>query len=176
MCIQDDVSYLQPQIDCGGLISRKWVAVVICAFGSALLLFSSLAMGKQASPLLDLKVDNALATAGFYRLSWQWGSEETMQDVEFELQESATADFSQPGIQYRGPDLATVISGKSDGLRYYRVRAVDASVPVSWSQVVEVTTAHHTLARALTFFALGAVVFALTLAVILRGVPPEHTP
>jgi hypothetical protein len=111
-----------------------------------------------------------VATAGYYRLEWDWEGSPASAPASFEVQESTQADFRDAQPLYQGPDLATVISGRRDGSRYYRVRAAgndDAQSP--WSNVVEVTTAHHPLPRALAFFAAGAMVFSLTLVLILRG-------
>ena len=113
-----------------------------------------------------LSSDTDTASAGFYRLEWHWSAVATEPGGEFELQESTRPDFSDAAPLYRGPDLATVISGRRDGRRYYRVRAQPQA---GWSNTVQVTTAHHPLSRALAFFAAGTLVFALTLAMILYG-------
>jgi hypothetical protein len=132
-----------------------------------------LALSASAGPdalAPSLSSDTEVATAGFYRLEWQWeGASPDTADA-FEVQESTRADFGNASALYRGPDLATVISGRRDGTRYYRVRATGEGAPRGvWSNVVKVQTAHHPLSRALAFFAAGALVFSLTLALILRG-------
>jgi hypothetical protein len=142
-----------------GALGAAWVALWLGA--SAAL----------ASPPLRLASDTDVATAGFYRLEWQGdGAGAAATGDRFELQECTRADCADAVPLYRGPDLATVISGRRDGTRYYRVRAVpDDGDRAGWSNVVEVTTAHHPLSRALAFFTAGALVFALTLGLILRG-------
>lgn len=162
------VIFTWPQFVCGGTISRKSTRFLICAFGAALFLFSHLHAG-AALPLPELKVDTHLATAGFYRLEWQLDTTDT-DGLNFELQESRDSDFQDAASIYQGPDLATVLSGRGDGIRYYRVRAFNDGRPASdWSETVTVETKHHSLARALSFFAIGAIVFALTLGLVLRG-------
>ena len=108
---------------------------------------------------------STVATAGFYRL--QWGSAD--HEGRYELQEATRRDFSDSRTLYTGPDLATVLSGKPDGEYFYRVRRLDAEARSAWSAPVEVRVRAHPLVRALTFFALGALVFVATAVLILRG-------
>jgi len=115
----------------------------------------------EAAP--QLSSDTNVASAGFYRLMWETHAEDV------ELQEAANPDFRDVTIPYRGPDRATVISGKPDGTWYYRVRAADGADPGPWSRAVAVTVAHHSLSRALMFLSLGVVVFVATATMIIRG-------
>jgi hypothetical protein len=112
-----------------------------------------------------LESDTAVATAGFYRLQW----EPAAVGGGYELQESTRTDFSDARMLYVGPDLATVLSGKPDGDYYYRIRGLAADARSPWSTPVHVQVRAHPLGRALTFFALGALVFVATVALILRG-------
>jgi hypothetical protein len=111
----------------------------------------------------QLAVDSPTATAGFFRLSWGPGASE------FELQEADGPGFERPTTLYRGPDTATVISGRPDGTWHYRVRAVTDTGAGSWSNPIAVTVDHHDLGRALTFLALGCGVFVATALTIVRG-------
>lgn len=108
---------------------------------------------------LQLESDTDVATAGYYQLRWYSTSPVI-------LEEAQTAEFASPRIIYRGSDAARVISGKPDGDLYYRVRNSDSDTP---SNVVKVTVRHHSLARAVAFFALGATVFVATLLLIVTG-------
>jgi hypothetical protein len=110
-----------------------------------------------------LSVDNSLATAGFYRLSWEPG------DERIELQEATEPGFIHPATAYTGPDRATVISGKPDGTWFYRIRALDSQGAGAWSAPLAVTVAHHSLARAFLFLGLGVTVFIATVLMIVRG-------
>lgn len=104
----------------------------------------------------ELEVDSELATAGFYQLRWY--SDEPVQ-----LEEADDPGFSSAQVIYSGSDAARVMSGKPDGVFYYRVRDTADGVQ---SNVVKVTVRHHSLERALAFFTLGAVVFLSTLLLI----------
>jgi hypothetical protein len=86
--------------------------------------------------------------------------------------ESFDPDFETHRIVYEGPDNARLMSGKSDGDYYYRLenaRPVNGYPSDVLSNTLRVTVRHHSLARALTFFAIGATVFAVTLALVLFG-------
>lgn len=104
------------------------------------------------------------AAGGFYRLAW-----EGPPDARFEVQEADSGTFDEPRPVYTGHDTASVISGKSDGDFFYRVRIVDEAEPGPWSETARVTVAHHSLTRALQFFSVGALVFAVLVLVIARG-------
>jgi hypothetical protein len=58
-----------------------------------------------------------------------------------------------------------MISGKSDGHWYYRIR----SGAGPWSEPLLVEVAHHSLARGLGFFALGLCLFIAITVMIIRG-------
>ncbi len=113
----------------------------------------------------ELKSDTPVATAGFYQL--QWEADQVL--VDYELQEATRADFADARSLYRGPDRASVLSGKSDGDYYYRVRVLDATGASPWSDSLHVQVRSHPLNRALVFLALGALVFLATVVLILRG-------
>jgi hypothetical protein len=123
--------------------------------------FSANVFASVDTPVLTSSTE--LATAGFYTLSWSPGAND------YELQQSDSSDFQQPQAVYTGPDTATVISGKPDGVRYYRVRNIDNGQAGSWSQVVRVTVQHHTLTRAFLFLFTGMVVFLATILLITIG-------
>ncbi len=113
----------------------------------------------------DLAANPTLATAGYFTLSWS--AEDTTQ---FELQQSKRSSFSQADTLYRGADTATIISGRGDGEYYFRVRALGTNGAASqWSETVKVDVAHHSLGRAVGFFITGAVMFVLTLWVLIHG-------
>jgi outer membrane usher protein FimD/PapC len=110
-----------------------------------------------------LEADTSLATAGYYQLSW------TADASEVKIEESAGHN-AVANLVYEGPDRATLLSGLADGRRTYRAGAIgaDGSV-IAWSEPVTVTVDHHPLSRALTFFAIGAIVFFATLVLIISG-------
>jgi hypothetical protein len=110
-----------------------------------------------------LSVDSPTATAGFFRLHWADPA------PVFELQEASGPGFNHATTLYRGPDTATVVSGKPDGTWYYRVRAATDAGSGVWSDTVAVTVDHHDLGRALMFLALGFCVFIAIVLTVLRG-------
>lgn len=119
----------------------------------------------NSSHAATLESDSNLAEAGFYSLNWRADDFDN-----FELQEAADQAFARTSTIYRGPDLATSISGRSDGDYFYRLRGITTDGTTGpWSDTVKVTVRHHPLSRALLFFAAGAVVFFATLFVIISG-------
>lgn len=113
-----------------------------------------------------LESDTNLATAGYFRLSWETS------DASSHLVEATDPKFIDHRVVYSGPDTARLISGKPDGDYFYRLEAVDDEIdgrPRILSNVLMVTVAHHKLERALLFFAVGAAVFLATLGLVLLG-------
>lgn len=116
---------------------------------------------------ISLSTSNAVATGGYYQLKWQGGAPAG----QFQLEESRSKDFLQTRELYRGAQTASVVSGRADGEYHYRIRQLDAegNAISDWSEPLQVTVAHHSLARAFAFFAIGLVVFVITLVAIVRG-------
>lgn len=115
-----------------------------------------------AETRLVLESDTEVATAGFFQLRWAAGP------GELRLVESGDADFRAPHVVYEGADTARLVSGKPDGVYFYRLESV-GGVPAVLSNTVEVSVRHHSLGRAAAFFAVGAAVFAATLGLIVYG-------
>lgn len=130
------------------------------------LLMAGVSLAQAAVPRLS--VNSEVATAGFFRLSWEADA------VRVELQQAANPEFHSARTLYIGPDRATVISGKPDGVWYYRMRTVDAGRSGQWSESLAVTVSHHSLGRAVAFFALGVVIFLGILVVVVRGARQSH--
>jgi len=116
-----------------------------------------------------LSSDTDIATAGFYRLSWQ-----TDGITQVELQEADNPDFAGARLDYEGPDDASVVSGKPNGTWYYRARVISEQRAGPWSAAVKVAVAHHPLYRAFMFFGLGVAVFVATLLLVVRGAERER--
>lgn len=136
------------------MFTGSFLAVLVATFAVAHAILPDTA---EAAP--ELRADTRVATAGFYQLRW-------FADSPVELEESQNENFGSPHVVYRGSDAARVMSGKPDGVFYYRVRDTDDG---SVSNVVEITVRHHSLERAVAFFSLGAVVFLATLLLIATG-------
>ena len=94
--------------------------------------------------------------------------------VEHGEQQAADPEFHTVRTLYIGPDRAAVISGKPDGVWYYRMRTVKAGQSGPWSEPLAVTVSHHSLGRAVAFFTLGVVIFLGILAVVIRGARHSH--
>ena len=112
---------------------------------------------------IELTSDNETATAGFFQLSWKSTSPGPWQ-----LQEAGNSDLKNYKVIYAGPDLARVISGKSDGIYYYRIVS-NKNADQGKSNVVKVTVAHHPLTNAFIFFIVGALIFLAILFTIFKG-------
>ena len=146
------------------LLTRHYIVHTLLV--GAMLLTCRVPAGLAASPLPapDLSSDTEVASAGFYRLSWQ-----TPAAARVELEEADNAAFTAADRRYLGPDDASVISGQPNGTWYYRAREIRGAETGPWSDVVKVTVAHHPLSRAFMFFGLGVVVFVATLLMVVRG-------
>jgi hypothetical protein len=125
-----------------------------CAL-SAVLFFGTTAAASPPTLSASTKVSNT----GHYRLSWKGGGAEVV------LQESPAPDFAKHRIIYRGPDRATVVSGRMDGVYHYRACTPDGTC----SAPLAVRVRHHSLSKALFFLILGALVFLATAALIVTG-------
>lgn len=98
-------------------------------------------------------------SAGFFSLNWSGAKR-------FELEQATGPTHEDARIIYRGSDTSTTISGLSDGEYRFRIRAEGDA---EWGDVAVVRVEHHSLARAFLFFALGATVFVVLIAAIVRG-------
>lgn len=122
-------------------------------------------------PFFDMPLENTV-DAGYLKLSWEPGYGVTDgRGLHFEVQRASSRDFDATRTIYRGPDRATFRSGLRNGNYYYRVRSLqpESGEFSAWSEVLTVRVAHHSLPLALWLFALGALVFLLTVAVIVHG-------
>jgi len=122
----------------------------------------------ETPPTLSASTERA--TGGYYSLSWDGAG-----NVHYELQEAREPAFDSPRSIYEGRDTASVISGKPDGDFFYRVRALSEAGPGPWSEPARVSVAHHSLTRALQFFFVGALVFAVLVTVIIRGTREDRS-
>jgi hypothetical protein len=129
---------------------------------AAVLALITLATTPPLAATPRIETDTPLATAGYYQLRW---SAATV-NVDVEVDDPASGLTT---IIYSGPDRARVISGQADGTRLYRVREVGDSGASAWSPALSVTVAHHSLGRAFSFFAVGALVFFATRVMVVRG-------
>ena len=112
------------------------------------------------------------SSSGHIKIIWD-ASDEVRSGIDFQLQKSQDPTFAKATTLYQGDDLATFLSGLENGEYYFRLRYVDevSSDPVSdWSEALWLTVKHHSLQLALWLFVLGAIVFFLTVFVLIKGV------
>ncbi|MGD8324275.1 MAG: hypothetical protein PVF50_07905 [Gammaproteobacteria bacterium] len=107
-----------------------------------------------------LRSDTDVATAGYFQLNWD--AEQAVR-----LYESTTADFEAARVVYEGNDSGHTVSGRADGELFFRLES--AATGETLGRILRVEVAHHPLARALTFFAIGAIVFLATLLLVVKG-------
>ncbi|MDZ7660887.1 hypothetical protein [Thiohalophilus sp.] len=130
------------------------------------LIFIPLFFATSICSAVELESDTDVATAGYYQLKWQNADK----NVRFEIEEADNLAFDDARRLYQGRDRATVITGRPDGIYYYRARIAAVDGPTgSWSDTVKVEVDHHPLSRALGFFSIGAIVFIAILVAILIG-------
>ena len=130
-----------------------------------------LASGSVQAESLQLTSSTDNATAGYFQLSWSWSTAPT--DVVYELSErhtdTASAKASFKTI-YQGSDMASVISGKSDGHYEYRVMASSPALAETvTSNLIRVDVKHHSLRNAFAVLSLGVVIFLAIVITIYRG-------
>lgn len=142
------------------LYRYKLLFVLLAAFG-----LSTGAAAALPSHSVSLTSDTDVATAGYYQLHWKGD----VNNAVYRVLESSTPLFDDSRMIYQGPDLARVMSGKPNGKYYYRVVELQDGNPVSVSNTLSVKVQLHSLTKALSFFAIGAVVFLATLFLVLKG-------
>lgn len=130
-------------------------------------------LGLKANPPEPPQFDNPpenFTESGYIKLSWEWPpGHEDASTHEFELQQAQDDRFSSNTPIYQGQDFATFLSGLRNGDYYYRVRVKQGSDWSDWSKPVRVEVRHHSLSLAFTLFGLGALVFLLTVGIIVQG-------
>jgi hypothetical protein len=110
--------------------------------------------------------------AGQIKLIWQLADSISLNGAyHFELQKADNPSFKNSKTIYKGPDLASFISGLPDGQYYFRVRTLSQnnSLESDWSQTLLLQVEHQSLRLAFTLFGLGAFVFIATAALIFFG-------
>lgn len=137
-------------------------AVLQHIFLAAIFLFSFQATGAgsdEPAPVLRLATGSVSAN-GHVKIEWDHSEGGLI-----EVQQSESETFETARIIYRGADKATFVSGLENGTYYYRVREHDGA----WSAPATLTVRHHSLRLAIILFMLGAIVFALTVFIVVKG-------
>lgn len=148
------------------MCQNQWLPII-----GFLLLYQSLWATELPVPqFLNQSIEKT--ESGYFKLSWRipQASFDTERII-FELQKSMDADFQEVSSIYRGPDYATFLSGIPNGNYYYRIRSTSADGTESskWSPVVLVEVKHQSLRLALWLFGMGAIIFLLTVLIVVRG-------
>lgn len=139
-------------------------------------IFGNTPVGAVNRAALTLAADPSLSTDGYFNLHWSIGEElhsETQDGGEIEVRLYEISPANRPTLIYKGPDRASSISGRSNGVYRFMV-ALDRPTGVSnagmlQSNTVTVRVEHHSLVKAWLYFATGSIVFLSTMAMILLG-------
>ena len=133
---------------------------------------ASNAMANELPAPVFENMPEELTESGYVKLIWQWDfPESNTNDCEFELQQSDNKSFNNAKDVYKGPDYATFLSGLKNGQYYHRVRAISKTEQTksAWSSPVLVRVQHHSLQLAFSLFGVGAIVFLLTVFLVVQG-------
>ncbi len=96
-----------------------------------------------------------------------WKTEGEAEGLDYELQQSEDADFSETITRYRGPDLGSVLTGFREGEYHFRVR--ETGQEAAWSAPVSVKIAYMEKSRVILLLWLGGLVFTATVSTLLIG-------
>lgn len=102
---------------------------------------------------------------GAYRIAWDGPDGATFRLVETELSASAPRER----LLYEGPDGASTVSGRAEGLYRYKVGIVENDQVHAWSEACEVHVEPPSMHMAVTLFGVGFAVVLATVMTILFG-------
>ncbi len=100
------------------------------------------------------------SSSGHTKLEWTQGD-----GGPYELQYATDDAFSDAKIVYSGLDRASFISGLPEGKHHYRIRGENSP----WSAPLIVNVQYQSMQLAFSLFGTGAVVFLLTVLVVVKG-------
>ncbi|GAA0549763.1 fibronectin type III domain-containing protein [Chitinophaga japonensis] len=129
---------------------------------TGLLLIALRGLGADTIPELR-PATGPVSRDGHVKLIWQYNGGHP--GNVYELQQAKNATFNDAHTIYRGPDLASFVSGLESDTYYYRVRLNGHS----WSETVRIEVLHHSMRLTLILMVVGAVVFLLTAWIIIKG-------
>ncbi len=114
---------------------------------------------------ISLSSDTTLSTEGYFVISWTSVSES---DAPVILQQSPSENFGTTiSREFNLPKNGSItITGLDDGEYYFRAIHSGQS---SFSDVLVVEVAHHSLQRAVAFFLVGLVLFLILVVTIIKG-------
>lgn len=119
-----------------------------------------------ANPVLwaaenPLTASAEVSNEGYFVLNW----DTSLSDSPLVLEQSTSPAFDSVITREVAAAGATTITGLADGEYYFRLRSEDRVL----SDPVMITVEHHSLARAGTFFLIGACLFGLLITTIFTG-------
>lgn len=135
------------------------------AAASLFFLHTTSAAVNEDELIVTLEPKGGVSDEGHVKIVWDTPGKKTLGMVEVEVQQASDADFTAAKEIYKGPDNAAIVSGLPNGTYYYRVRKLNGT----WSKPVSIQVKHHPLQLAIAFFAVGAVVFLLTVFIVVKG-------
>lgn len=100
-----------------------------------------------------------------------WSSDAPENSVEFELQQSANEDFTEPKIRYHGMQRSSILTGLPEGDHFFRLRVKDAD---TWSAPLKLEVRFISRGQMFGLLAVGFLVTALTVGAILAGYNKER--
>ena len=126
----------------------------------SLLIILCCSIPSLSSDVQFIQEDEITLTSGHVRLDWVSDDGE-----HFILEQATSEDFQDARVIYEGPDKASFISGLNNGIYYFRIKS-DGD---DGSDQVKTVVEYQSLSLAFSLFGVGAIVFILTSAVIIRG-------
>lgn len=117
----------------------------------------------------ELRISNNGSTAGYITLNWS----ESKAKAPYTIQMNKGEGWQ---TIYQGKDLATTLTGLKNGNYQFRMNASDpATIDDShWSEPLDITITHHSLTKALAFFASGFLIFLVLLWLLFRPSPANR--
>lgn len=111
---------------------------------------------------ITLSSDTVLTREGYFVISL---ASDTPPGTTATLEQSASADFANPHVYILPANGNITITGLPDGQYHFRARLGDGD----FGDPLVVEVAHHSLARAFSFFFIGLVLFVILVTTILLG-------
>lgn len=126
----------------------------------------------QAASASTLSANTDVAIEGYFVLSWELPADD---NAGYELQQADNPGFRNATSTVIPASGDITLSGFPDGDYYFRA-GINSGNGGNWTETVNVTVAHPSLARALLFFLLGLALFIVLVTTIIMGNYRHVTP
>lgn len=153
--------------------SKKITPISLSAIIFLLMAFSGNAEPNVQSPVFVTKSDTT--DSGFIKIEWELREKKKPEGYIFIIEKSKGPDFKDAEVLYKGPDMASYVSGLPNGVFYYRVKTVKEGVESVWSEPLIVHVKHHSLKTAFLLSGIGAVVFLVTAGMVIFNSSKKET-